>query len=125
MGNRKEGRVVLPSLPPMSRYILVLTTIGSEEEAARLGRSLVERRLVACVNDVGPIRSFFRWKGKLQDDSEHLLLLKTRSDRYADLEAALRELHPYDVPEIIAVHIEDGSRAYLSWIDENVQSGEE
>lgn len=116
---------MLPSLPPMSRYILVLTTIGSEEEAARLGRSLVERRLVACVNDVGPIRSFFRWKGKLEDASEHLLLLKTRSDRYAELEAALQELHPYDVPEVIAVHIEDGSRAYLSWIDENVQSGEE
>jgi len=104
----------------MSQYLLVLTTIGSEEEAARLGRGLVERRLVACVNDVGPVRSFFTWQGKLEEDSERLLLMKTRSDRYADLEAALQELHPYDVPEVIAIPIERGSKDYLSWIDDNV-----
>jgi periplasmic divalent cation tolerance protein len=106
----------------MSQYLLVLTTIGSEEQAARLGRSLVERRLVACVNDVGPVRSFFTWKGKLEDDSERLLLMKTRSDRYAELETALQELHPYDVPEVLAIPIERGSKAYLSWIDAAVRS---
>ncbi len=104
----------------MSPYLLVLTTIGSEEESANLGRSLVEQRLVACVNDVGPVRSFFLWKGKLEDDSERLLLMKTRSDRYADLEAVIHELHPYDVPEVIAIPIERGSKAYLAWIDDNV-----
>ena len=104
----------------MSEYLLVLTTIDSTEEAARLGRTLVERRLVACVNDLGPVRSFFAWKGKLEDDSERLLLMKTRADRYSDLEAALKELHPYEVPEIIAIPIERGSQAYFAWVDENV-----
>jgi periplasmic divalent cation tolerance protein len=104
----------------MSRYLLVLTTIGSETEAARLGRSLVEKGLVACVNDVGPVRSVFTWEGKLEEATERLLLMKTRSDRYPELEAAIKELHPYEVPEIIAIPIEAGSKAYLSWIDENV-----
>lgn len=104
----------------MSQYLLVLTTIGSEEDAARLGRSLVEKRLVACVNMVGPVRSVFLWKGKVEDESERLLLMKTRADRYAELETAIQELHPYDVPEVIAIPIERGSQAYLSWVDENV-----
>ncbi len=104
----------------MSQHLLVLTTIGSEEDAARLGRSLVEKRLVACVNMVGPVRSVFLWKGKVEDESERLLLMKTRADRYAELETAIQELHPYDVPEVIAIPIERGSQAYLSWVDENV-----
>ena len=104
----------------MSQYLLVLTTIGNEEEAARLGRSLVEKRLVACVNMVGPVRSVFSWKGKVEDESERLLLMKTRADRYSELERAIQELHPYDVPEVIAVPIERGSEAYLSWVDEHV-----
>ena len=85
-----------------------------------MGRSLVERRLVACVNMVGPVRSVFLWKGKVEDESERLLLMKTRADRYAELETAIQELHPYDVPEVIAIPIERGSQAYLSWVDENV-----
>ncbi|HLE21826.1 MAG TPA: divalent-cation tolerance protein CutA [Vicinamibacteria bacterium] len=105
---------------PLMSYLLVLTTVGNEEDAARLARSLVEKRLAACVNVLGPVRSFFVWKGKLEDDSERLLLMKTRSDRYPELEAALRELHPYQVPEVIAIPVERGWQAYLSWIDENV-----
>ena len=104
----------------MSQHLLVLTTIGSEKDAARLGRSLVERRLVACVNMVGPVRSVFLWKGKVEEESERLLLMKTRADRYAELETAIQELHPYDVPEVIAIPIDRGSQAYLSWVDENV-----
>ena len=104
----------------MSQHLLVLTTIGSEKDAARLGRSLVERRLVACVNTVGPVRSVFLWKGKVEEESERLLLMKTRADRYAALETAIQELHPYDVPEVIAIPIDRGSQAYLSWVDENV-----
>jgi periplasmic divalent cation tolerance protein len=100
--------------------MLVLTTIGSEEDGARLARSLIEKRLVACVNVLGPARSLYMWKGKLEDDSERLLLMKTRADRYPELEAALQELHPYEVPEVLAIPIERGSGAYLSWIDENV-----
>ncbi len=104
----------------MSQHLLVLTTIGSEEDAARLGRSLVEKRLVACVNVIGPARSIFLWKGKVEDESERLLLMKTRADRYVDLETAIKELHPYEVPEVIAIPIERGSQDYLSWVDENV-----
>ena len=85
-----------------------------------MGRSLVEKRLVACVNMVGPVRSVFLWKGKVEDESERLLLMKTRADRYAELETAIQELHPYDVPEVIAIPIERGSQAYLSWVDDNV-----
>jgi periplasmic divalent cation tolerance protein len=69
---------------------------------------------------VGPVRSVFLWKGKVEDESERLLLMKTRADRYAELETAIQELHPYDVPEVIAIPIERGSQAYLSWVDENV-----
>jgi periplasmic divalent cation tolerance protein len=104
----------------VSQHLLVLTTIGSEEDAARLGHNLVEQRLVACVNVVGPVRSVFLWKGKVEDESELLLLMKTRADRYAELETAIQELHPYEVPEVIAIPIERGSQAYLSWVDESV-----
>jgi periplasmic divalent cation tolerance protein len=104
----------------MAEHLLAFTTLGNEEDAAKLARRLVERRIVACVNVSGPVRSFYHWKGNLEDDREFLLLMKTRRERFSDLEAALRELHPYDVPELIAVPIEFGSAAYLGWVDENV-----
>ena len=80
--------------------------------------------MAACVNVSGPVRSFYSWKGKLEDDREYLLLMKTRSDRFSQLEAAFEELHPYDVPELVAIPIEKGSAAYLGWIDDNVGSGD-
>jgi periplasmic divalent cation tolerance protein len=104
----------------MAEHILAFTTLGSEEDAAKLARELVERRIVACVNLSGPVRSFYRWKGNLEDDREYLLLMKTRTERFSDLEDVLQELHPYDVPELIAVPITLGSAAYLGWVDENV-----
>jgi periplasmic divalent cation tolerance protein len=104
----------------MVAHLLVITTLGDEEDAARVAKALVERRLAACVNIVGPIRSIYRWQGKIEDDSERLLLIKTRADRFTDLERAIGEIHPYDVPELIAVPIERGAAAYLGWIDENV-----
>lgn len=107
----------------MADYLLVITTVGSEDDAQKVARSLVERRLVACVNVSGPVRSFYHWKGNLEDDSEHLLFMKTRTDRFPDLEIAIGEIHPYDVPELIGVPIEKGSAAYLGWVDENVLQG--
>lgn len=104
----------------MADHLLALTTLGSEEDASKLARALVERRVAACVNVSGPVRSFYPWKGNLEDDREYLLLMKTRTDRFPELEAALGELHPYEVPELVAVPIERGSAAYLGWIDENV-----
>ena len=104
----------------MTEHILVMTTVGSEEQAAKLARALVERRLAACVNVVSSVRSFYQWKGKLEDEGELLLLMKTRADRYPALEKAVHELHPYEVPELIVLPIESGSAAYLGWVDENV-----
>lgn len=104
----------------MVAHLLVLTTLGNEQDAKRVAKALVERRLAACVNIVGPIRSIYRWQGNIEDDSERLLLIKTRADRFNDLERAIGEIHPYDVPELVAVPIERGAAAYLGWIDENV-----
>ena len=84
---------------------------------------MLERKLVACVNILGKVRSLYRWKGAIEDDAEHLLLMKTRHDRYEALASALEELHPYDVPELIVLPIEKGSKSYLEWLDLAVMTG--
>jgi len=100
----------------MSDTIVVLVTAGSEEDAARIGRALVEERLVACANLVRSIRSIYRWEGRISDEEEHLLVLKTRRARFADVERRVRELHSYEVPEVIALDVTAGSEPYLEWI---------
>jgi periplasmic divalent cation tolerance protein len=100
--------------------LLVLTTVSNEEQAAQLARTLVERRLAACVNIVPGVRSLYRFKGVLEDDREQLLLMKTTRERYEALAAAIAELHPYEVPEVLAVPIERGSASYLGWVAESV-----
>ena len=107
----------------MGEHIVAITTTGSEESAAALARTLVERRLVACVNIVPRVRSVYRWQGAIEDDAECVLLMKTRADGYEALAAALEELHGYDVPELIVLPIERGSAAYLGWVDDNVSGG--
>lgn len=97
--------------------LLVLTNLPDRASAERLAESLVERRLAACVNILAPCRSVYRWKGALQRDEEYPLLAKTSAERYPALEAAIREAHPYELPEIIAVPIERGLPAYLAWVD--------
>lgn len=104
----------------MPEHILAVTTAGDEERAAALAGKLVERGIVACVNIVPNVRSLYRWKGAVEDDTECVLLMKTRADRYQTLVAALDELHDYDVPELIVLPIERGSAAYLGWVDESV-----
>jgi periplasmic divalent cation tolerance protein len=104
----------------MSEYVQVLTTIGSEEEAGWLARLLVERRLAACVQVSGPITSRYRWEGGAQTEQEWQCLAKTTRAAYDEVEAAIREVHSYDEPEIIATPIVAGSPGYLAWIDENV-----
>lgn len=105
----------------MADHLMVITTVGNESDALRVAKSLVERRLVACVNVSAQVRSFYSWKGSLEDEAEHMLFMKTRDERFQELEKALGEIHPYDVPELIAVPIEKGSAAYLGWVDENVK----
>jgi len=96
--------------------LLVLTNLPDRAAAERLAALLIEQRLAACVNILAPCRSVYRWKGAVQRDEEHPMLIKTTAERYPALEKALREGHPYELPEIIAVPIERGLPAYLDWV---------
>ena len=100
--------------------MVALSTVGSAEEADRLARALVERRLAACVNVVPGVVSHYRWQGELQRDEERLLVIKTRAERIEALRDALRELHPYELPELVAFEISAGSPEYLKWLDDGV-----
>ena len=100
----------------MTEALVVLCTCPNEEVARGLAGCLVENRLAACVNILPEIRSIYRWQGELQEDGEALMIMKTSRQAYPALEARLLEDHPYDVPEVIAVPLEAGSRNYLDWI---------
>lgn len=97
--------------------IAVLTNLPDCESAFNLARELVRRRVAACVNVLPAATSFYRWQGKCEEASEHPVLVKTTRDRYPELEAAIRELHPYEVPEIIAWPIATGLPEYLAWVE--------
>ena len=99
-----------------STKLLVLTNLPDRATAEKLADLLVDRQLAACVNILAPCRSFYRWKGALQRDEEHPMLIKTTAERYPALEQALRGGHPYALPEIIAVPSERGLPAYLDWV---------
>ena len=102
----------------MSESIVVLVTCGSEEEALKIARSLVEGRLAACVNLVSPVRSIYRWEGKIWDEKEWLLIIKTQKQRFEELEKMVKSLHSYSVPEIIGLPIAKGASSYLDWLVE-------
>lgn len=105
----------------MTDKIVVLVTCRSAKEARRIARALLEARLAACANVVQtPVRSIYRWKGRVESAKEHLLIIKTSRRRFAALQARVKQLHSYDVPEIIAVPIVAGSASYLRWLDECV-----
>ncbi len=100
----------------MTDALVVLVTTPSPERAAEIARTLVEERLAACGNVVPGLRSIYRWEGKVQDDVEALLLLKTTRGRFDALRDRVLALHPYEVPEVIALPVEAGSARYLAWI---------
>ena len=100
---------------------IVLTMTGSEDEARNIASTLVERQLAACVNIVPQIESIYRWQGKVESAQEWLLLIKTSAEKFAEVRDAIRELHSYDLPECIAINIEDGSPAYLQWIADSIK----
>jgi len=103
----------------MPDYIQVQTSAGSEQEAERISTALVERRLAACVQVSGPVSSRYRWQGEVEHEREWLCVAKTEAGRYDEIEAAIRELHSYDEPEIVATPIVAGSKAYLAWIEDS------
>lgn len=96
--------------------VVLLTTVASAEEAVALVRSLLERRLVACGTVLPAARSLYRWEGKVADEEEYVIILKSRAQRIRDIEAAFEELHPYRVPELVAVPVAAGLSRYLGWI---------
>ena len=100
----------------MSAYVQVLTTVASEEEAGRIAAGLLERRLAACVQTVGPIVSRYRWRGELEEQREWQCLAKTEAARYEEIEGAIRALHSYEEPEIVAIPVLAGSKGYLDWV---------
>jgi len=100
----------------MTEYIQVLTTVENKADAEKIARNLVEKRLAACIQIVGPLTSYFQWQGKLDTAVEYLCLIKSRDDRFAELEEAIKDLHPYEVPEILAFPVIKGSKDYLDWI---------
>ncbi len=107
----------------MSEFLQVLTTTGSRADAEAIARALVERRLAGCVQVIGPIHSTYWWQGEIETAEEYLCLVKSSREAYPALEAAIQELHPYETPEIVALPIAAGSRAYLSWLQGELRAG--
>lgn len=100
----------------MTTFLLIMSTCPDAETAVRIAHALVEERLAACVNRLPGVASTYRWQGEILDDAEVLLLIKTTRERFEALRARLVELHPYDVPEVVALDIADGHPPYLNWI---------
>ena len=106
----------------MKSYIQITTTTETQEQAQTIAQHLVETKLAACVQIVGPITSIYRWKGKVENAREWLCLIKTQDDLYNKVEAAIKSRHLYETPEIIAVPIVKGNKEYLNWIDDELEN---
>lgn len=107
----------------MTEKIVVLSTCGSEEEAVRIAKRLVGEHLAACVNLIPRIRSIYRWQGKVEDSSEWMLAIKTSRERYDALATVLEAAHSYELPEVLALPIVEGSANYLAWLDAELKLG--
>jgi len=105
----------------MTDKIVVFTTCGSEEEARKLAAILIEKQLAACVNITAPVTSVYRWKGVVEEAREWLLIVKSRRARFDQLRAALESAHSYELPEVLAIPVLDGSPNYLAWVDGETQ----
>lgn len=105
----------------LENQLVVLSTLPDLESAEHMATILVEERLAACVNLVPGLTSIYRWQGTLRREPEYLLLIKTTAARFTQVRERIRALHPYEVPEIIALPIRDGDPAYLNWLTENTQ----
>jgi periplasmic divalent cation tolerance protein len=103
---------------------IVLTTAGSEDEARKIARHLVEQKLAACVNIIPQIESIYRWQDKVESARESLLLIKTTAEGFAAVRDAIRELHSYELPECVVIAVEEGSAEYLEWLADSVKSVE-
>ncbi len=105
----------------MAKYIQVVTTVASKAEGERIALALLEKRLVGCVQIVGPIESLYWWRGKIEQSQEWLCVAKTERKLFAQIEETIKALHSYEVPEILGVPIVEGSRDYLRWLEKQLQ----
>lgn len=105
----------------MTDKILVISTCATEADAERLARALLDTRLAACVNVVPGLRSFYRWKGEIESEAEFMLIIKTSRDLFPALRAEIEKLHPYEVPELLAMPVLAGAENYLSWLQANLR----
>ena len=105
----------------MSSAVIVLSTFPADQDPAALARTLIEERLAACVNVLPPMQSMYRWQGRIEQATEHQLVIKTTPERIEALKARLTELHPYDVPEILVLPAAGGGDAYLAWVAESTR----
>ncbi|MEX0937573.1 MAG: divalent-cation tolerance protein CutA [Pirellulales bacterium] len=108
----------------MQPTVQITTTIDSEQAAEQIATALVGRRLAACVQIVGPVRSTFRWEGKIEISPEWMCIIKTAADRADDVQSAIRELHGYDVPEILVTPVTGGNRGYLDWVHSETRAAD-
>jgi len=106
---------------PSTKYVQVTTSASSQAEAQQIGHALVEQRLAACVQIAGPVQSVYRWQGQIEQAEEWLCLAKSEHRLFAAIETAVRQLHPYDCPEVIATPIVNGSETYLNWLSDQVK----
>jgi periplasmic divalent cation tolerance protein len=97
-------------------YIIVIVTAPSKQEAEKIAQHLLDKRLIACANIIGPVSSVFRWSGKIEHAEEYLMLLKSRKDLFEKLSETVKALHNYEVPEILVLPVVGGSEVYLSWL---------
>ena len=107
-----------------SKFVVVLTTVDKRESAERIAEELVQRRLAACVQVEGPIKSFYRWEGKIESADEFRIVIKTSSDNESEAFALIRNLHDYDTPQIISLPVSGGSEDYLSWVDSELNQAD-
>lgn len=105
-------------------HIIVLVTTATRDEAEKITPHLLEQRLIACANIIGPVSSVFWWKGKINRESEFLVLMKTRLDLFEKVAKTIKQMHSYEEPEIIAVPITKGEQSYLNWLNSSLEKGE-
>lgn len=106
----------------MTPFVQVVTTTATKQDAERIGTAVLERRLAACVQIAGPISSSYWWQGTLETAEEWWCVMKSRGDLFAELERAIRSVHPYEEPEILAIPVVEGSQGYLNWLDRELRS---
>jgi len=101
----------------LKNYVLVYVTTANKSEAEKIAQALLKERLIACANIIGSVSSHFHWEGKIDTAEEYQMIMKSRADLFGELEQRVRALHGYEVPEVLAVAIVDGSKAYFDWMD--------